>query len=62
MSDSMTRQHFRALADAISGMDGLDSEQRMMVARQIAVAVRRFNSRFDREKFIDAATAGPLIP
>jgi hypothetical protein len=55
MSNSLTRQHFRALADAIASVD-LGPEERATVARAVAVAVAPFNDRFDRSKFMDAAT------
>ena len=54
MSTSMTRQHFRALADAIARLDATVDQR--TVAAAIANAVRQFNPRFDTGKFIWAAT------
>lgn len=60
MSASLTRQHFRAIADAVRTM-GLDDETRLQVARGLVPTLRRFNARFDAATFIDAA-AGPACP
>jgi hypothetical protein len=61
MSNSMTRQHFRALADAIAGID-LEPETRETVARAIGGAVSQFNDRFDRSKFIDWSMGRQPVP
>jgi hypothetical protein len=61
MSNSMTRQHFRALADAIHEAE-LGPEERATVARAIAGAVRQFNDRFDSTTFMEWATGGRPVP
>lgn len=57
MTTSLTRQHFRAIAEAIATTPGLLREEREVVAERIADALRPFNPRFDRDRFIAAATA-----
>lgn len=53
----MTRQHFRALADAIRNAS-LSHDDRRRVAGAVASAVAQFNPRFDRDKFLLAAISG----
>ena len=51
----MSRKHFVAIAEAIRFMD-ISAEAREVVAREMASTLRAFNSNFDRERFIEAAT------
>lgn len=60
MTTSLTRQHFRAIADAIAKTPGLLAEERRQVAEEVASALRQFNPRFDRDRFIAAATASGM--
>jgi hypothetical protein len=61
MTTSMTRQHFRALADAVASLDGgvFTDVQRQMVAGAVASAVARFNPAFQRSKFLTACEPAP---
>lgn len=60
MTTSLTRQHFQAIADAIAGTD-VSPEIRRQVAMNLAGVLRRFNPRFDRERFVTAAV-GAVVP
>ena len=51
----MTRMHFQALAEAVRFL-ALSPADRLQVAEAIAGACRQFNSRFNRERFVRAAT------
>jgi hypothetical protein len=57
VTTSLTRQHFRAVADAVAETPGLTPQQRHDVATALATALARFNPRFDRAKFVEAAIA-----
>lgn len=61
MPTSMTRQHFRAVADAIRETPGLSSEQRARLALTMAGKLYQFNPRFNRDTFVEAATADPDV-
>ncbi|WP_019629691.1 hypothetical protein [Actinomadura atramentaria] len=51
----MTRKHFAAVADVIAGIE--DEQIRRQVAREMAYAVGRFNSLFNRSRFLEACNA-----
>lgn len=55
MSTSMTRQHFRAIADAIARMSNLPPELKRQIAKEIGGSLRQFNSRFSVDTFTTAA-------
>lgn len=59
MPTSMTRQHFRAIADAIRETPGLSSEQRTRLAVRMVANLLPFNLQFNRDTFMEAATADP---
>lgn len=48
----MTRQHFKALAEALSNISNLES--RRQAARAVAQVCRRFNSGFKADRFFAA--------
>jgi hypothetical protein len=50
---SMTRKHFRAIAEAIAESN-IDEESRVTVANKIASAIKGVSGNMDRNKFIDA--------
>jgi hypothetical protein len=59
----MTRQHFRAIAEAIRTTyeyAETDAERDAIasIARHIASALARFNGRFDRDRFLTACGCG----
>jgi|6_EtaG_2_1085325.scaffolds.fasta_scaffold86942_2 23S rRNA C2498 (ribose-2'-O)-methylase RlmM len=54
---TMTKQHFRALADAISNLD-LDYNDREHVAEEMAKVCAKFNSAFKTDLFLYAARGG----
>lgn len=56
---SVSRQHFRALADVIAREPGLSPAQREHLAHGVVDALRPFNHRMDRERFVTAATDTP---
>ena len=49
----MTRKHFKALAEAFSAVTPKGAEWRLCVV-EVARECRRFNSAFDRDKFLRA--------
>ncbi len=51
----VTRKHFAAVADVIAGIE--DEQIRRQVAREMAYAVGRFNSLFNRSRFLEACNA-----
>ena len=51
MSTSMTRQHFKVIAEVIKKADVTD-DQRKALARDMASEMWQFNSHFDRARFI----------
>ena len=53
----MTKQHFRALADAISNLD-LDYNDREHVAEEMAKVCAKFNSAFKTDLLLYAARGG----
>lgn len=56
---SVSRLHFRALADVIAREPGLTPAQREHLAHSVVDALRPFNHRMDRERFVTAATDTP---
>jgi triphosphoribosyl-dephospho-CoA synthetase len=48
----MTRKHFEAIAMALGHIE--NSEDRQSTAKLIASVCKQSNSRFDRERFLDA--------
>ena len=50
---SMSRMHFRALAEAVRGLP--PGASRAVVAEALADVCRRFNGGFDRGRFLRAA-------
>ena len=55
----MTRKHFQLIADTIDGLieDGtLDPHTALLLSSRFAFALQLTNIRFDRERFLDAAT------
>ena len=60
---TMTRQHFELIAEVLSlGVDVIDASEidmRDRYAKAFADELSRTNPRFDRERFIAAATKGP---
>lgn len=56
MSSSMTRQHFEAIAEAISTIEG--DNLRRKVANKLCPVFLRFNSSFDKRKFKEACRVG----
>ena len=50
----MTRRHFAAIAEAVRFLE-LTRANRLQVAEALADVCRRFNSRFDRGRFLEAA-------
>jgi len=57
MSSSMTRQHFKAIAEAVS-FSNLSQEDKEHIARMLSIELRQFNENFDKPKFIAACTEG----
>lgn len=55
---TMQHRHFVLIADTIARTE-LTIEARDMVAREFADALRGTNPRFDRERFLAAATGAP---
>jgi|TARA_R100001530_G_C4175074_1_gene117775 hypothetical protein len=59
---SMTKQHFEAIAEALSCMDGVETDGiedtyeggRLAAINAVASALRQFNRRFDRKLFRQA--------
>jgi hypothetical protein len=51
----MTRKHFQAIADTIRFMDVCDAT-REVIAKDFASTCAGFNGRFDKQRFIAAAT------
>ena len=51
----MTRKHFQAIADTIRFMD-VDATTREKLASEFARTCASFNGRFDKGRFIAAAT------
>ena len=61
---SMTKQHFQAIADTFKGqLEISHSDMRragiIQTARDMADTMRRFNSRFDRSRFLAACGLAP---
>ena len=54
-----TRKHFELMAQSIYEMPGLTDEQRMAVAESTADKLEKTNPRFQRERFLTWAMAGP---
>jgi hypothetical protein len=52
----MSRKDFELIADTIGGLD-VDADLRREIAADFATALASTNSRFDRARFIAAATA-----
>ena len=55
----MTRKHFQLIADTIDGLieDGtLDPHTALLLSSRFAFALQLTNTRFDRDRFISAAT------
>jgi len=50
--NSMTRKHFKLIADQIAKI--AEPEARMMAAQAVAAACRQDNPRFDPSKFYEA--------
>lgn len=55
MSNSLTRQHFDAIAEAIASLGGINIRRKM--ARLLSPVLARFNSSFDGERFRIACKA-----
>lgn len=58
---NMSRQHFQFIADIIAAMPDHAPTlraQKESTARTFADNLRKSNSRFDREKFLEACTKG----
>lgn len=49
----MTKRHFEAFADVIASLD-LPRQERLNMARVVAVVARMFNARFDQDRFYRA--------
>ena len=56
----MTKCHFVAIAEAVRFLD-LPMPARAHVAERLAETLRQFNSRFEAERFISAATEPTAI-
>jgi hypothetical protein len=54
----MTRKHFQAIADVIATIES--KKVREEVAKDMAYAVGRFNSNFNRQRFLDACEPKPI--
>lgn len=52
----MTRKHFEAIACTVRN-SAVDDAARATIARELAVTLSRFNSGFDRERFIAACVS-----
>lgn len=53
MSTSMSRQHFKVIAEVIKRADVSD-DQRKSLARDMAAEMWQFNHAFDRGRFLEA--------
>lgn len=53
---SMSRMHFRAIADVLNRAAYLTDDQRLRLADGLANVLTRFNGNFRRSTFVDAAT------
>lgn len=56
---TMTRKGFQQMAQGIYELEGLTDEQRMSLAEKTADNLAATNPRFDRERFLTWAMAGP---
>ncbi len=52
----MTKKDFKAIAEIINQSPSLDDDQKMKLAQEFATWLRTTNPRFDRSRFISAAT------
>jgi len=55
----LTRQTFVMIANVIYELDGINDDTRFKIANAFADKLAATNPRFDRERFLTAATAGP---
>jgi hypothetical protein len=58
---SMQRRHFKFIADVLWDLrhePAIDQPTLQMVAREFARQLKRTNTRFDAERFIDATNGG----
>jgi len=54
----MSKKHFQALAEMVSGLRGeVDERSRIRFAHQLALLCEHYNDRFDYRRFITACDA-----
>ena len=56
-SSSMTRQHFKAIAEAVR-FSNLEIEDKEHIAKMLSIELGKFNENFDKAKFLAACTEG----